>query len=245
MFMRTLIALSLFLLTGSICNSQEKVPVPKKQWIDLAATVGNQQGSVAASYVYAWKIGKRKRLEAGIGARLTSTFGEKLYFITAPANLARTNTIPFLIVFAGQQVKNWDTLTVQMPLTNSLNLSANFGYNFSKKWSGGFNIDLVGFTFGKKSAAILTSNGITRTEPIAKPAGFNVLLTGDLDYGSLNSEFFLKYNLNDRWAVRGIYQFLFTEYKTTSIKQTAPDQTMVNRFRSKANNFGVGVSYHF
>ncbi|MEO6231546.1 MAG: hypothetical protein ABJB11_03095 [Ferruginibacter sp.] len=214
-----------------------------QQWLDLAATAGNSQGTVAASYVYTWKIGKRKKLQAGLGARFTSMFGKKVDFITAPAKLSRSNTTPFLIVFAGQETANWDTLTVQRPFANSLNLSANFGYNFNSRWSAIFNIDLIGFGFGRKSSAILTSNGVTRTEPNAKPAGFNALLTGDLDYGNLNSEFSIKYKLNDHWSVRGIYQYLFTEYKTNTIKQTAPDGTQVDRFRSKANNFGVGVSY--
>ncbi|MCY7292171.1 MAG: hypothetical protein LH615_08310, partial [Ferruginibacter sp.] len=126
-------------------------------------------GSVAASYVHTWKLGKRKFFEAGLGARFTTMFGEKINYSTAPARLARTNTTPFLIVFAGQKFENWDTLTVQRPSVNSLNLSINFGYNFNKRWSAIFNIDLLGFSFGKKTAAILTSNGITRTEPVAKP----------------------------------------------------------------------------
>jgi hypothetical protein len=70
------------------------------------------------------------------------------------------------------------------------------------------------------------------------------LLTGDHDRRSLNSEFFVKYKLNDKWAIRGIYQFLFTEYSTTNIRQNLPDGSTVNRFRNKANNFGIGVSYH-
>jgi len=72
-----------------------------------------------------------------------------------------------------------------------------------------------------------------------------VLLTGDNDYGSLNSEFFLKYKLSQRWGVRAIYQFYFAEYKTKTIKQTAPDGTLVDRFRNKANTYGAGLSYHF
>ena len=215
------------------------------QLVDLALTAGSSRGSVAASYVYNWQLGQKRRFEIGLGARLTTAFGTKQEYTTAPARLARTNTIPFAIVFAGQNTVNWDTLTVQRPLVASLNATINLGYNFSSKWSGGFNIDLIGISAGRKSAAILVSNGITRTEPSAKPAAFNLLLTGDLDYGSLNSEFYLKYKWNEKWGVRGIYQFQFNEYKTTTIKQTAPDGSLVDRFRSKANNFGVGITYHF
>ena len=134
---------------------------------------------------------------------------------------------------------------MQRPFINALNATANLGYHFSDRFYGGINIDVLGFSFGRKSSAILTSNGNTATEPKAKPTAFNLLLTGDNDLGSLNSEFFLKYRIADKWSVKGVYQFLFAEYKTTSIYQTAPDGTTVDRFRNKANNFGVGVSYNF
>lgn len=242
--MKNLLAMLVFLMVYNVCMSQQKTITHKSQWIDLTATVGSSQGTAALSYVHTWKIGLRKKLEAGLGARFTSMFGEKIDYTTAPAKLSRTNATPFITVFAGQKTVNWDTLAVQRPFVNSLNLSVNFGYNLNSRLSAIFNIDLLGFSFGRKSPAILTSNGTTRTEPNAKPAGFNALLTGDLDYGSLNSEFSLKYKLNNRWAVRGVYQFLFTEYKTNTIRQTAPDGTMVDRFRNKANNFGAGVSYN-
>ena len=238
--------LSVIFLSGTHFSTAQNKSVSRiNQFADLAGAIGSSRGTVALSYVHNWKLGKKQKWEAGVGVRSTTAFGTKQEHTTAPARLARSTTIPFLIVFAKQETQNWDTLTVQRPLTNSINISANVGYNFNNKWSAGFNIDLIGFAFGRKTAAVLTSNGITRTESAAKPAAFNLLLTGDLDYGNLNSEFFLKYKLNDHWGIRGIYQFNFSEYKTSTIKQIAPDGTEVDRFRQKANNFGAGVSYHF
>ena len=219
-------------------------PSKINRFSDFTATAGKSQGSVAASFVNNWKFGKKKRLEAGLGLRWTSYFGTKTDFITAPAKLARTTTTPFIIFFAGQREENFDTLTVQRPFTNSVNITINLGYNFTEKFNAGFNIDLVGFTFGRKSSAILTSNGNTKFEAAAKPTSFNVLLTGDNDYGTLNSEFFLKYKLNKKWGIKAVYQFLFIEYKTNTVNQIAADGTIVNRFRNKANNFGAGVSYN-
>jgi len=234
------------IVTGSMAASAQQSPLPHiNQFADGAGTIGSSEGSVAASYVHNWRLGKKRKWEAGLGLRYTGYFGTKKDFRTAPGRLARSTTTPFIIVFAGQKTENWDTLTVQRPFINSVNLSVNFGYNFNSKWSGGFNIDLIGFSFGRKSSAVLTSNGITRTEPAASTPAFNVLLTGDNDYGSLNSEFFLKYKLNDRWGIRAIYQFYFAEYTTSTVKQTAPDGTIVNRFRNKANTYGAGIAYHF
>lgn len=232
------------LFIGMAWNASSQVQeLPKvHRYVDLAVTVGSSQGSVAGSYVHNWRLGKKSKWEAGLGLRLTSYLGTKRDYITAPARLARGTTVPFVIVFAEQKVENFDTLNVQRPFTNSLNVSANLAYHFNTKWSAGLNIDLIGLTVGRTTSSILVSNGTTRTELKTKPAAFNVLLTGDLDYGSLNSEFFLTYRFNKKWALRGIYQFYFSEYKTTSIKQIAPDGTQVDRFRNKVNAFGLGLS---
>jgi hypothetical protein len=233
------------LLVFAVSFAQTKNAGKKSEFLDFAATIGTSQGSFAFSYVYNWKLGKNKRFEIGIGARNTLYLGTKTDFITAgPAKLTRTNTIPFLIFFAGQNEQNFDTLEVQRPLINSVNISANLGYHISPKFYAGFNIDVIGFSFGRKGSAVLKSNGFNFTEPAAKPTAFNVLLTGDHDKGSLNSEFFLRYQLNKKWSIKGVYQFLFVEYETDRVKQTAPDGTVVSRFRNKANNFGLGVSYH-
>ncbi|MBC7828332.1 MAG: hypothetical protein H7122_11350 [Chitinophagaceae bacterium] len=216
------------------------------RFADITGTVGSSQGTFAASYVYNWKIGKQQKIEIGLGARWTTYLGTKKDFLTAgPAEKTRTSTTPFLIFFAGQQEQNFDTLTVQRPLTNSLNLTINLGYNLSRKWYAGFNIDLIGFSFGRKGSGILTSNGTTTNEPNAKPSSFNVLLTGDHDKGTLNSEFFIKYQLDDRWALKAVYQFIFVEYETVNRKQTFSDGSSNDRFRNKANNFGLGIAYHF
>ena len=242
--MKQNLLLAVMILFTVIVQAQKKA-TGINQFVDLTGTVGRSQGTAAAAYVRNWKFGKHKKLEAGLGLRWTTYFGTQTEFTTAPARLARTNTTPFLIFFAGQRTDYHDTLNVQRPLTNSLNVSINLGYNFSNRWNAGFNIDLIGFTFGRTSSAILQSYGVTKTEPTAKPASFNVLLTGDHDYGSLNSEFFLKYKIDKRWGLKAVYQFFFVEYKTENIKQIAPDGTMVDRFRNKTNNFGLGASYNF
>jgi hypothetical protein len=238
------ISVLLFVLIGNAGSAQQTNELPRtNRFADFTATIGASQQTLAASYVHNWRVGKKRKFELGLGLRNTTYFGVKKDFWTAPADVARGSSVPFVVVVSEQKTENWDTLTVQRPLTNSLNLSANFGYHISRKLYAGFNIDLIGFTVGRTSSAVFTSNGTTRTEPEAKPVPFNLLLTGDLDLGSLNSEFFLYYHLSKRWSVKGVYQFMFVEYKTTNVKQTVPKD--VDRFRNKANNGGIGVAYHF
>ena len=239
-----LYSLLLITLTAPVFAQQSFSTSKRNTFVDLTATGGSNQGTVAGSYVYNFRIGKNKKIEAGFGLRNTSYFGRKKDFITAgPARLTRTSTTPFLIFFAGQREENFDTLVVQRPFTNSLNATINLGYNINNKFYAGFNIDLIGFTLGSNASAVFKSDGKTTTEPTTKPHTFNLLLTGDHDYGTLNSEFFLKYKVADRWSVKAVYQFILIEYKTTTLEQTASDGTVITRFRNKANNFGIGVSY--
>ncbi|MBL0884268.1 MAG: hypothetical protein IBJ16_13155 [Chitinophagaceae bacterium] len=244
--MKRFIATACLALLVSIVTAQTVSTKKANQFVDLALTAGTSQGSAALSYVHNWKIGKKQKWEIGIGGRLTSYFGTKRDFITAgPARLTRSQGIPFLIFFADQKPENWDTLNVQRPFTTALNTSINIGYSFNKKWSAGFNIDVIGVTLGRTTNGILTSNGTTRNDPKVKPTAFNILLTGDHDRGSLNSEFFVGYKLSDKWSLRGVYQFYFSEYKTTTLNQVASDGTVINRFRNKVNAFGIGISRHF
>ncbi len=242
---RSILTFNLILIV-CIVSAQTTPTSKNNRLIDLAITAGSSQGGAAFSYVHNWKIGKKQKWEIGLGGRLTSYFGTKRDFITAgPARLTRSQSIPFLIFFADQKPENWDTLNVQRPFTAALNATVNIGYHFNKKWSAGFNIDLIGVTLGRTTNGILTSNGTTRNDSKVKPSAFNLLLTGDHDLGSLNSEFFVRYRLSDKWSLRGVYQFYFSEYKTTNLNQVASDGTVITRFRNKVNAFGIGISKHF
>jgi hypothetical protein len=238
----TSFAVCLFLAAG--LQAQKKANI--NRFIDLTGAVGSSQGSAAFAFVNNWKLWKKQRFEIGIGARWTTYSGSKKDFLTAgPAKYTRSFTTPFLIFFAGQNEANFDTLVVQRPLTHSLNITANLGYSISPKWYAGFNIDVIGFTVGRKTAGIFTSDGETMIDPASKPAAFNLLLTGDHDLGTLNSEFFLKYKIAGRWHAKAVYQFMFIEYETQTVKQQIPNGPQNDRFRNKANNVGLGIAYHF
>jgi len=216
------------------------------KYADLSFSGGTTY-AFSASYIHNWKLGlgKNNRWEAGLGLRYSGAFASDAEFITSgPAKYTRGNTTPFVIVFAEQLDKNWDTLTVRNPVINAINISANLAVDITEKFGIGLNIDLVGFSFGPEKQGQLESNKMVRND-VVKPTSFNVLLTGDHDLGSLNSEFFIKYRFNDHWGARAIYQFLFTEYETLNIEQTFYDGETNKRFRNKGNNFGLAVFYAF
>ncbi|MFX9101094.1 hypothetical protein ABTN51_19460, partial [Acinetobacter baumannii] len=91
--------------------------------------------------------------------------------------------------------------------------SFNSEYQFSSIWSAGFNIDLIGFSFGTQKTGIYSHYGSSSLVQ-AKPTAFNLLLISDNDLGSLNSELFVRYKVDKKWSVRAGTSFLFNEYKT-------------------------------
>jgi len=232
------------LLIGLNASAQKENPAkPVHTFFDLTGAIGSGQGSVAGSYVYNFKTGKKKKFELGLGLRFTSYFGSNQNFTTAPAKLTSGKTGP-AVFFSDNIPENIDTLFFNKPQINSLNLSFNFGYHFTPKFLVGFNIDAIGFSFGgSKTATYLDGNNIN--PPTAKPTGFNLLLISDNDLGSLNSEFFGTYQFSKNWSAKAGYQFLFTEYTTDQKVQTTPDGQKNDRFRNKMSAIAVGLVYHF
>src|SRR5947207_248073 len=101
--MKSIFFILILLVLVILANGQKVEDIRINRYVDLAGTVGQSQGSISGSYVYNRKLWKKRKWEAGLGLRWSTYFGSKTEFITAPARLARTNTTPFLIFFAGQR----------------------------------------------------------------------------------------------------------------------------------------------
>lgn len=195
----------------------------------FSGAIGSSQGSVSVDYFHLWKFGKSKRIEIGLGGRFTSYFGTSKYYSSAPASLAADE-------------KKSDSLLLQSPQVNALNLAINLGYRISPKFGVGFNIDAIGLSFGgKQNGSYINGNQGQATS--AKPTSFNILLVGNNDKGSLNSEFYLRYFFKDRLAIKLAYQFLLTEYTADSEIQQLPKPN--DRFRNKASLFSLGITKQF
>lgn len=209
------------------------------QQLDLSGSFGSGWGSGSFSYNYNWQLGKNKKFEIGAGARLTSYFGSNQYYVTAPAKLTSGGTGPG-VLFKENITANLDSFLLASSQVNSLNLSVNFGYHITKKFSAGVNIDAIGFSFGGSQNGKYI-NGTAVTNASAKPTAFNVLLISDNDRGSLSSEAFAAYRFNNKWSVKAGIQFLFAEYTTNTKVQQLPEAN--DRFRYKAAGFLLGVRY--
>ncbi|HAC25743.1 MAG TPA: hypothetical protein DCE81_12600 [Cytophagales bacterium] len=216
----------MFSFTASVAWAQSPARV---NYGSFTGAIGSGQGSAALEYFHNWQLGQSKKFEIGIGGRLTSYFGSDQYFSSAPASLA------------GDETKT-DSLLMASAQMNAVNLAINLGYRFSPKFGVGFNIDALGFTFGgRKEGRYLNGNQGQLVQ--GKPTSFNVLLIGNNDRGTLNSEFYARYFFNERWGIKLAYQYLFTEYTTDVAVQQQPEAN--DRFRNKASMVSIGVTKVF
>jgi hypothetical protein len=200
--------------------------------------------TTAFGYSYLWNFGKKKQWQMGAGARLTNSFGSKNYFITAPAKLTSGKSGPG-VFFAEQLVQNIDSVYILKPQINAVNITVNFGYKINDKFSVGFDIDAIGFSFGSKQKAVYSANNGSISNTNTTPTSFNLLLVSDNDLGTLNSEFFAKYSITKKWAATLGFQFLFTEVTTDTKIQTTPTGDKNDRFRYKAGGLSLGATYNF
>lgn len=231
----------LFVIATNV-NAQKREN--NEQSASASMAFGSNQFTTAFSYRYLWNFGKKKQWQMGAGLRLTNNFGKNNYYITAPAKLTSGKTGP-AVLFADQLNQNIDSILFANTQANSLNLTVNFGYKINDKWSVGFDIDAIGFSFGGKEQGTYLGNGGSVAIANAKPSGFNWLLVSDNDLGTLNSEFFAQYNINNKWSAKLGFQFLFTEFTTDTNVQTTPTGEKNDRFRNKAGQISIGATYKF
>jgi hypothetical protein len=234
----TVLLLGLIITSSSLA---QKTNSKKQSFAEASFSAASYRGSLSVSVWKNLQLGEKRKFGVGLGLRYTGFLGANIYYITAPAELTSGETGPF-VLFKENITDNIDSLLVKSPQVHCINLAFNLNYQVSPKVTVGFNIDALGFSFGKSIEANYI-NGIEGKITTAKPTEFNVLLISDNDRGSLNSEFYGKYKINDHWGFKLAIQFLFTEYTTATNVQQFPAEN--DRFRNKSLLGGIGVVYNF
>jgi hypothetical protein len=173
-------------------ENNEVVSLAKRSvYSGIGGAVGDGHFSGLLSGQVDWHFGQKRRIVLGTGLRFTSFFGQDVVFTSAPPDLAADPL-------------NMDTLLAPTPYIYALNAMLNLGFNITPKLTAGFNIDLVGLSFGPKGTPTFISQGQEQQANVS-PTPVNVLLVGDNDLGSLNSHFFAKYSLSEKWRVQLAY----------------------------------------
>lgn len=178
------------------------------------AIAGRNGVSPSLSFQKLYGLGQKKNLKIGWGIRANGFFSGSNDLITAPYQL--TSGKPSLIGFF-TEYKNEKLDTVAVNNTGIVSLNSVIVIEYSiKKLDFGFNIDALGFTLGGNQEGILSASQsaeFDQTTQNFKPTPFNLLLISDSDIGSLNSELFARYWLNDHCGLRLGLSFQFIEYK--------------------------------
>jgi len=228
------LALLILISCHAVCQVRE---------LSLTGALGKNQQSASIAAGYDWELWKTKRFALGTGIRINTYFGRNQVYITAPAKLTSGSTGP-LVIFKKNIAENIDTFRIHSPQVTSFNLFINLRYRIASKFLVGFNIDAMGFSVGSRKTGtyINKTESITQSEQ-SRPTVFNLLLISDNDRGSLNSELYLKYQVNESWAAKVAANFLFTEYTTDSHVQRVPEPN--DRFRNKSLMFGFGLVRKF
>ena len=225
--------------TQSLAQTTEPTPSTRwKQYYELSLSGGNQQFASALSWSHLYGVGEKKKFRVGYGLRYTGYWSNNKEFITAPAKLTSKQEGP-QVLFSETFEENLDTFKVGKSQVNAINAAIYLQYDFSPKFQVGFNIDAVGFSFGKKVNGSITSSLIGSTiHPSAKPTPFNLLLVSDNDIGSLNSELYARYFFHKKWAIKAGASFLFVEYQTST-----KDLLDNDRYRNKSLTAMIGIVF--
>ncbi len=233
---------SLFFLAVLLTISQLSFSQSKNQrTADLSIAAGGGF-SPALSVSNLWGVGKKGKFKIGTGIRLTYFAGNNKDLITAPAKLTTGEKGP-QVLFKENITTNLDTLKLPKIGAAYINIPIHLQYSFSQKFEVGFNIDAIGLSFGGKQSGTFyakESKSLNKTTQTAKPTTFNALLVSDNDLGSLNSELYARYWINDKIGLRAGLSFQFIEYKTDKILTFEND-----RFRTKNLLPMIAVSYKF
>lgn len=202
--------------------------------VDLSLASIYSGNAIAVGLHRVHPIAFNGRFAVGYGLRFTGFYGQDNGFVTAPASVSEGN------FFKEQNEAKLDTLYIPHSSVGSLNAAIYLEYRFTDRISAEFNIDAVGFSFGADRSGRFeaASQGRSVTTEAAKVTPVNLLLTGDYDIGSLNSELSINIQLNEHLSVRPGLAFIFTEFTTYNALEFGND-----RFRKKSLLPMLGVSY--
>ncbi len=238
--MKKLLSICLIVWVGTAMAQEEEAstkPVfdsTPQAAVDISLAATGESNALALSINRMHPIAFKKRFSVGYGARFTGYFGQNNGYVTAPASVSEGNLL------TPQNPDKLDTLWLKNSSVGSLNAAIYLEFKITPKLSAQFNIDAVGFSFGADRFGRFEAESQAASSPSegASVTPFNLLLTGDYDIGSLNSELSVTYMLTDNLVLRPGVSFMFTEYTTHNPLAFGND-----RFRKKSLMPMLALSY--
>lgn len=241
--MKKMLAVLTALITTQL-HAQSPVSARLQSGYDIGVAYATDQYNPSVAYYQLINIGSRKLFSVGWTARLGAFYGDNLNYYTAPARLTREKT-GFGAIGAPLVTRNIDTVRYDYVTMTSASVGIRAQVNLGRLTIGA-SADLLGLTRGKKRTgryksstgqfAIKGSTGQDSTNIFfqgastfqsSRPTTFGVRLLGDNDIGTLSTEVYARYRINQQFGVKVGYQYLTTEM-TVANRDVIADN---NRFR--------------
>jgi hypothetical protein len=168
------IILIISFLTLSLCGSAQSVLPKQSVSVGLSANVSKDITMMSMPIIYSHQIAGIPNLRYLIGVRQNLIFGQADFKINNQDALVDDLSNYFINIMGGVEFISNQNLLI------------------------GFNIDLLGGTLGTRSYKSVGKDPVY----FISPESFNVMLGGDNDKGSLHSEFYLGYSLNEQLTLK-------------------------------------------
>lgn len=184
-------------------NQEVKNSFKTNYFADLSLGSNGESNIGSLSFGHLWGLGKRKQWRLGYGLRLSSYIGSKnRNYVSANPDFYQVDA-------------KTDTVVIKNPQQNNFTIFITGTYRIKNRFELGFNLDLLGYSFGGSQTATFLGNN--SAQPIATnvSASFaNVTIYDKYDIGFVKSEFMAGYWLNDKWMARLGFSTFITEYRT-------------------------------
>jgi hypothetical protein len=203
--MKNLIIIAVLFCSNALVAQEKKSSrTPKSLTSFYDASIGANGNDNAASLAYGnnWSLGKRQQWQLGFGARYTGYLGKQKNYQSAIPGYYRNN-------------EKMDTILVAKPQQNNIALFVNATYRIKQKFELGFNIDVIGASFGASQNAQFISNKIETPAQVTTNS-ITALLVEANDIGMIKAEYYVAYWAKPKWMIRFGVIDLYSEYKTAT-----------------------------
>lgn len=213
---------TLCILSLSILGLKAEAAHPIYLGLDGSFGTNGSQNVFSMAFLRTHALGKQHRLLLSYGLRFSSFGGRDMEFYSAPPDF-------YLIP------EKTDTLFMSNGGQNNVALFIGASYKVKNLLVFGFNIDAVGYTFGKTRTGQFNPGGSNISDE-SSPNQITALLVGANDIGMIKAEFEVGVLLSSHLELRTGLSNMFLEYKTSKELQAGND-----RFRAASSVGFLGV----
>ncbi len=191
----------LLLFCGKATAQSPSVESTKhKYFLDFAGGSNSFDNHLSASFGHKWYCDSHPNVYFSLGWRNSLLSGNQSDYYSAPPEYWSDKT-------------KRDTLSVSNPLHFNSTIFASAAITFFSRLEMGFNIDLIGLTYGPKKSSNYNPNS-NAVDVSSSTLGPSLLLSGSRDIGMLKSEFYSGFQVTNKWMIRGGMSSFVAEYKT-------------------------------